>query len=286
MFERILVPLDGSEVAEAVLPQVRRLLLRHEAEVLLFTAVLPAPDLGFPATSSFELARRYIRRAAERLSADGIRARGVIRHGTAGYSILEEASRWPATLIALSSHGRSGLSRWTFGSVAEKILRSSPVPVLAVRSFEADRLRREELPFRTILVPVDGSGASLTVLPGILDLARPLNARVLLLQVQEPGEPPTEWTHAQDPVERANETLRAACIPATVKVRRGDPASEILQEASESCADLIAMSTHGRSGPSRWLLGSVTEKILRASPVPLFVSRRAESQGTRAAETA
>jgi nucleotide-binding universal stress UspA family protein len=282
--ERILVPLDGSERAEAILPQIRRQLSRTEAEIVLLTSVFSPPDFHLQLPGMLEEARAYLRRTADRLNAQGLRCRTLVEAGPAASAILEVARREEISLVAMSTHGRTGLSRWAFGSVAEKVIRSSPQPVLVVRSFR-ERSRQQEVPFRNILVPVDGREASLSVLPAVLSLARPVDAHVTLICVHEASAFEGRWESADAPVAHARQAMIDACIPMTTEIRHGDPASEILKAADERSIDLIAMATHGRSGPSRWVLGSVTEKVLRASTVPIVVARR-KKELERAEESA
>lgn len=276
--ERILIPLDGSETAEAILPQVQRFLRRHAAEVILLQAIPSlAPDFHFAVPGHKDEVNAYIRKRTFELINDGIPARGFVKHGNAAELILETAATEHASMIAMSTHGRTGLERFVFGSIAEKVLRASPAPVLLVRSFPQaglSRGRMEGLPFRNILVPLDGSEASSSVIPLLLAFARPIDARVTFLHVAEPDPLAPHFPPPGKAVREAEQTLIEACIPAVVVDRQGDPASEILHHADEHETDLIVMSSHGRSGPSRWVLGSVTEKVLRSAKVPMIVSRR------------
>ncbi|HXX95281.1 MAG TPA: universal stress protein [Planctomycetota bacterium] len=282
MGERILIPLDGSETAEAILPQVQRFLRRHAAEVVLLQAVGGiAPDFHFAVPGQHEEVNAYIRKRTFELVNDGITARGLVREGRAAELILEAAESERATLIAMSTHGRTGLGRFVFGSVAEKVLRASPVPVLMVRSFPhggPSRGRIEELPFRNFLVPLDGSDASASSIPLILRWARPLDAHVTLLHVVEPGPLAPHWPAPGAAVRETQKALTEACIPNVLEELQGDPASEILRWSEEHETDLIVMSSHGRSGPTRWILGSVTEKVLRAATVPLVVAHRSPAR--------
>jgi nucleotide-binding universal stress UspA family protein len=163
--------------------------------------------------------------------------------------------------------------------VAEKVLRASPVPVLVVRSFPApaekalSRGRLEALPLRHILIPTDGSERSLGIVGWIREFAHPIDARVVLLHVIEDPMAGEGWRGPAEPVKQAERGLLEAGIPVTTAYRRGDPAIEILAACEEHSIDLLAMSTHGRSGPSRWAFGSVTEKVLRASNLPMLVAR-------------
>lgn len=292
MLERILVPLDGSETAEAILPQVRRVLNRHQAETLLIRAVPVFPPdfhLGLPGARA--QAELYMRRVTFQLVNDGVRCRGLVRQGPAAEAILDAAAAERVSLIAMATHGQTGPARWVFGSITEKVLRASPVPVLVVRSCPSapgkaiSRGRLEELPFRNILVPLDGSEESLGVLGFVKEFAGPLDARVTLLSVVD--EYAERWHSPGGTQEAAEKVLTAACIPSVVKTRRGEPAEEILKACEEDGIDLLAMATHGRSGPGRWVFGSVTEKVLHAATAPLLVvrRRRASPGGSEAAST-
>src|SRR6185295_8206073 len=178
---------------------------------------------------------------------------------------------------ALSTHGRTGAARWVMGSVAEKVLQASSLPVLVARSFAptACRGRLESLPIRNFLVPLDGSRLSLGALDSVLKVARPVDAHVTLLHVAEPSPYDGRWDPPDETLNEAEQILREACIPTLVEHRKGDPAEQILKFAEEKGMDLIAMTTHGRSGPSRWVFGSVTAKVLRSSDLPLLVVRQA-----------
>ncbi len=273
MLERILVPLDGSETAEAVLIQVRRLLKRKDAEVLLLrvaeTDWLPTAESRRLAEELPKLAQAYIRETAERLEREGVRVRGLIAGGATAAEIIATAADQKASLIAMTTHGRSGLLRFTLGSVAEKVLRASPVPVLVIRS---ETPTPHELDFKTLLVPVDGSERSIEVLPIASEFARTYGARILVVTANDSGE------DIDDVVQRTVGMFVAVGNPADGEVVEGDAASAILDVARRRSVDAIAMATHGRGGPLRWMLGSVTEKVVRAARVPLLVVRTREQR--------
>lgn len=269
MLRRVLVPLDGSATAEQILSELRRILPRHHAQLILFHAIPFAP------LSNERESEKYLRRLSFQLTNDGYPTAHVTRLGTAADSILDVAAEVRASLIAMTSHGRSGAARWVLGSVAERVLQVSEIPVLVARSTPSglSRGKREALPVRNFLVPLDGSRTSLGALASVLSLARPVDAHVTLLHVSEPTPFEGRWNSPDDTLKEADKLLRDACIPAKIEHRQGDPSEEILKASGEGHADLIAMTTHGRSGPSRWVYGSVTSKVLRSSSVPLLVVR-------------
>jgi len=283
MFDTIVIPLDGSETSKAILPQIRKLLFHKDAELVLVRAVsMPGGMEG----QTLDLMESMRARAAEELHAitheltsKGARARSVVRTGEPADVILDVASEEGATLIAMSTHGRSGLGRWALGSVAEKVLRASPVPVLALRSFtEAGKpTPAEDLSLKRILVPVSTDSLSLKVLEPALELAKLFGSSVTLLHTCEGsacGMPVPE-------LKQAYERFREAGIEVEPMMKQGDPASQVLETCGELKADLIAMTTHGRRGLPRWMLGSVTEKVLRASKVPLLIVRPAKAAAPR-----
>jgi nucleotide-binding universal stress UspA family protein len=273
MLERILVPLDGSSLAESVLTQVRQLLLHKDSEVLLIRVVPHPPsteaDIMQPLEKMRAAASEYLRAIEEGLSSQGARVRRRVAEGFPAAAILDAAAKENATLIAMSTHGRTGLSRWVFGSVTEKVLRGSPVPVLAVPSFTTEG---RELPFKRIVVPIAAADRSLEALPAVLELAPLFAAQVFLVHACE-----GEGCSVEVPqMRKAYDRLHQAGIPAEPLMKQGDPAAQILEASRDAGADLIAMTTHGHSGLSRWVLGSITEKVLRASRVPILVVRTAK----------
>ena len=306
MLERILVPLDGSPSAEAILSQLGHLLRRKDSEVLLLRVMDLPPILRDLESVSYlpsarEEAENYVKSMQAGLSGKGAKVRGQVIEGAAAEAILEVARKENAGMIAMTTHGRSGLGRWTMGSVAEKVARSSDVPVLIVRSFReaagggAESLPAQELPFRRILVPVDGSPTSLAVVGAAKELALLFNSEVLVLHVWPPVGPlyvlpgvPVFSTNPkaifsappadQDKVTaQVDELFRQAGLNVTRLSTDGDVAAEIIDRSKTMGADLIALGTHGRSGVSRWVLGSVAERVLRHASVPVLLVRTPSS---------
>jgi nucleotide-binding universal stress UspA family protein len=249
-------------------------------------------------------AEHYIQDLVQRFEDRGAKARGRVIVGSAPETILAVAEEEGSTMIAMTTHGRTGLSRWLMGSVAEKVVRASSVPVLLLRSFRStsqgamEPATAEEVPFRKLLVPTDGSPASLAVVGPAAKLAQLFHSEIVVLHVEWPYvpsgailpgmdagvmSPPSEPTPSQE-----DETTRKAAegfLQAGLRVTRltvlGDPASEIIDQGSESEIDLVALTTHGRTGFSRWLTGSVTERILRHAVVPLLIVRAADIKRDR-----
>src|SRR5262245_4739149 len=144
MLDRIVIPLDGSATAESVLPQVRRLLADGD-EVILVRAEPPVPSdaAAFTLPAELEAATEYLAGVQERLRGQGVRARVVARAGEAADVVLETVRASRAGLIAMATHGRSGIARILLGSTAERILREAPVPVFLVRPYSSYELLPE-----------------------------------------------------------------------------------------------------------------------------------------------
>lgn len=316
MFERILVPLDGSPRAEMILPQIARILKREDSEILLLRIVdVPSAigriDLANLRNQEREEAQRYIGDLARRFSQAGAKVHGRVAEGYPADVILTTAKAEGSTLIAMSTHGRSGLVRWTLGSVCEKVARAAEVPLLLVRSFrrtpkgDLEPIVPEELPFRRILVPIDGSSTSMEILDPARKFGQLYGSEMFVLHVETPYVPPTtvlpgvevvfpRMAPPATPADRDETTRKAADrfeqagLKTTRETTVGDPATEILEWSMNRGADLIALGTHGRSGLARWALDSVAERILRSSEVPLLLVRAPaatkKSQGARRAK--
>lgn len=292
MLQKILVPLDGSPLAEAVLPEIRRFFRHEDSEVILLrvsqAASLEPYGLGLEA--ALAEARLYVARLARDLVVQGIRARSVAELGTPAGTVLRVAREEKATLIAMATHGRTGFRRAVVGSVAEAVLRASEIPVFVVRPeggpvaagepAVAKATAGEPPPLRNILVPLDGSERALTALRPAADLARRFRARVVLLHVVVP-ERETGVPSPEEPLKKAASRLRRRGISTLNLIENGDPAQTILDSCHHHEVDLIVMATHGRTGLARVVTGSVTEAVLRQAPVPLLVVRPADAAAER-----
>jgi nucleotide-binding universal stress UspA family protein len=281
MFEKILVPLDGSSLAEETLLHLRKLLSRGDAELILVCAADPSSAKHapwIPEARSLGEAGRYLSGIQDRLSEEGLRVSSHARRGAPAKVILNMAQEYKATMIAMASHGRTGLRRLILGGVAQEVLRKSPVPVYVVRPFRS----HEGLPrttagpddqfIHTILLPFDGRELASTMVPLVSELADLFESRVVLLSVQEPGAKKREdVAEPSATLGKVSLELEEQGVATLSLIRRGNPAREILEAARMHHADLIAMATHGRSGMSRLVMGSVTEKVLHDAPCPMLI---------------
>jgi nucleotide-binding universal stress UspA family protein len=192
MYDRILVPLDGSEVAEQVLPYVKLLARPGKVPVTLLRAVEPIPyDLIAVAVrvpvdevnADIQAnAQKYLEKTAAPLREEGLPVLLKVLSEPAATCIVDEGARDPGTLIAMSTHGRSGISRWAFGSVTGKVIQTTANPLLIIRS--SDELTPEsEITMDHVIVPLDGSELVEQILPHVAYLAKALDLSVTLLRV-------------------------------------------------------------------------------------------------------
>ena len=194
-------------------------------------------------------------------------------------------------LISMSTRGHSGLGRWVYGSNADKLLHSTATPLLLLRPGEDDETATEQKPIDTLLVPLDGSALAESALPQVEALARAMSVKISLVQVitsPAMAYPATE-AYAFDPqlatnLERAaagylrekRTELEQKGFQVETTVKNGYPAAHIIDLAAENEGCLIVMSTHGRSGLGRWIMGSVADRVLRASFSPVLLLRPTE----------
>lgn len=273
MFQHILVPLDGSENSRRVLALLPRLVDPVSPPRVTLLGIVEAAD------STAEV-RARLAEAAGALGERGRIAEPLVRNAVdASEGILRVCAERGADLVLMATHGRTGLARLLRGSVAERVLRRCPAPLLLCNPRGLPAPDANGARFRRILVPHDGSEVADAVLEPVAELARAYAAEVVLFkaetfQTDGPKDRlrnPDELLASLDPL---RERLHAAGVP-LVRTRAafGAPVAEILRAQEASEADLLALSTHGRSGPSRWWFGSVAEALVREAPCPLFVVR-------------
>ena len=185
----------------------------------------------------------------------------------------------------MATHGRSGVDRWLLGSVAEKVLRGTTNPLLLIRATKDGKSEGEKV-FKRVIVPLDGSALAEKVLPHVTALAREITFKTVLLRAYnlrqvistlEDYIPDWDLLEIQAREEakaylqsKARELKAQGAIEVSSLASGKEPALEIIDLAAEPDS-LIAMCTHGRSGLKRWVLGSVTEKVVRHSNSPVLV---------------
>lgn len=259
MIRKIVVPVDGSEASEKILP--------HLSEVFR------AADADFRFVNVTGWNEEALKRG--RLYLDDLKARAsvrfpyvtteLLRGRSTAFEILKDAVVQHADLIAMMTHARTGLSRLLFGSTSRELVRISQIPVLLCRPSWSVR------PIRKVLVPIDGSRTSQAVLPVAGDLALGAGARLVLLSVVPNAE---LRDVAGRQLRRVAATLSRRGVEVEQILKPGEAVEEILQTAREEGVDLIALGTHGRAGTERFFWGSVAESVLSEAETPLLIRRR------------
>jgi nucleotide-binding universal stress UspA family protein len=300
MFRKIMVPLDGSELAENALEPAISLAEKINGEILLLSAAVDdlalawsRPGLGMEivdelATHSRERLGVYLASVRKAKRDSPVVVEFKVEEGDAAGVIVDTAAAEEVDLIIMSTHGRSGISRWLMGSVAERVLRNAPCPVLAVH---------DEAFFEHILITLDGSDLSECALEPGLAVARLLGGQVTLLRVGPPEEAAPSLVSDLETAEaglgeqvrdesyhRMESYLRrvaGSCSESLgrkvdIAPRTGAVAPAILDYIDFKGIDLVVMATHGRTGLRRWVYGSVTEKVLRKARCATLIVRPAE----------
>ncbi len=298
MFRQLLVPLDHSPLAEQALGPAFALANASHAKIDLVEVHEPVP-LGAPDDAPLnpsepEKDEAYLEALVARFGAGMPTAptHAVVR-GEPSTQICRRAHAIDADLIVMTSHGRTGLGRAWSGSVADAVIRHCAVPVLMERPVEDGPADGAPRPIHRILVPLDGSALAAEILPPAARLARCMGAQIVLLRVvpnvpivsADPSVPFAFDVLAQDAaatallVDEARQQLsdvrrmlnewRIDSVESHVTVS-DSPAPEIIATAARCNADVIAMSTSGR-GASRLIIGSVADKVIRGTRVPLLL---------------
>jgi nucleotide-binding universal stress UspA family protein len=291
MTRRILVPLDGSVTAEAVLPYATSLARAADASLLLLRIVTPGEigqSLFWKTTIPAELRREWTEEALTRANvylasvAERLRARDlhvvfdVQPADDAATAIVARAEHESEVrLIAMTTHGYGGALRWAFGSVAAKVLHATPTPLLIVRSNGGEHPSVTEVTYRTICVPLDGSPLAEQALATAQPIAARIGATLLLVCVVT-GD---DIAEARKYLEGVAQRLRADRFNVQTHVVEGIPADQIIYVAQTEHADLIVMATHGRTGLRQIWLGSVATKVVHSAELPVLLVRAYQEEG-------
>lgn len=299
----IIVPLDGSSLAECAVPVALRLVQPEDGRLILLRvpvyAEAQAPigaeyNMFWPeirdAPSNFRQvyqdAEQYLTHVAAQYEKQGVTVTARVEEGDRAGAIVDLAAETRADLIVMTTHGRTGVSRWIIGSITERVLHDAPCPVLAVRA-QADCLPEQPASgvADRVVVPLDGSELAELALAPALAIAKATGGELVLFRVGQPDaeatDPsigrPTETSEAY--LERVAAEIRQAGVnvsTVTVASSGSGPASvanAILDFAAAEGINIIAMSTHGRSGLRRWVYGSVAEKVLHNADIATLIVR-------------
>ena len=300
MFEKILVPLDGSQLAETALEAALVIARKQSGEIILLTVptygqvMAPGPagyTLMTPSQSPDILnedAETYLDGIYRRISGPGIEVMTEVVGGDIAGNIVDMAAAEKADLIVMTNHGYSGFTRWMMGSITERVLRSAPRPVLVIRC--------AGLPENAVIT-LDGSSLSEQALVPGLNLARLLGADVTLLLIDEAKKlgdlelslldvagaglgqqiAQEDQDHSIQYLSEIVEKFSSSNQEIKILVLGGSAADSILAYVEKKPADLLIMATHGHTGLRRWVYGSVTEKCLHNSACAMLIVRPDEA---------
>lgn len=307
MYQKILVPLDGSELAEVVFTYAKELAGRLDVEVILLYVYSSALREFIPMHRAYieraaEIVRSRAREVQERTGVQPggkpVEVRGEMAEGYPAEEVLRYADENKVGLILMATHGRSGRKKgWIMGSVASKVLHASNAPVLLVSAGIPDEIVYDQWPSKTILVPLDGSELAESALPHAEALAKQRGTElvdVVLLRVCEPpatssyyvpelAEVPLNWGKyieqemakckqvAQEYLSGIEKQLKDKGIIVRSEVLVGNAADGIVNYANKNPFNLIVMATHGRSGFSRLVYGSVAANVLHGVSSPILL---------------
>ena len=283
MFKSILVPLDGSGYGKSVLPYVKELAPRFGSKVYVLGV-----GIGSKQRRVNRLLGEYINDVANNLRIDNIEVEPVILYGRPADEILIFTEENDIDLIIMATHRRGGMARWWVGSVAENVVSEACASVLLVRSNHLEEIETmKKSTLLNILAPLDGSDIGEAALSHAEALAMETGASLSLLQVIPPpggleakifGSEFRRLVKAmhdsgEEYLGSVAERLTKKGVKTTYKVIAGDPAHMIVEHINDEKVSLVAMSTHGRTGIARWILGSVADKVLHEAEVPMFLVR-------------
>lgn len=285
---RILVPLDGSELAAKALPVAESLCKQLEGQLDL---VLVLPPLVLPyvggepyipgevytriETDRNQEARRYLAEATMTAREHGITAQSHLDHGDPAARLLDLAKEQGSALVVMTTHGRTGLARFALGSVADRVVRGGVVPALLLRSFP-ELTHGSDL--SRVLIPLDGSLLSEQPLSSIVPLLAGRVVRAItLLRVADPRDGESGRQLCENYLnavrQRLTDSLGDRECSISVLVRsHSNPAASIVEASSDGECDLVLMSTHGEAGIGRWAFGGVTDRVLRDGKTPLLLA--------------
>lgn len=295
IYKKLLVPLDGSKLGELSFPFAKDLAVKLNLSITFLYVSTPEEKESGPMHKAYvEWTAHNIRGQSIADGAPLATSGAVVVHQSAAEGILDCARDNNIDLILMVTR-----ARWDLGSVADRVLRTSHIPVCLVRGDSTARISHDNWSYMTIIVPLDGSRLAEGILPHVEAIAKsrgPGTVDVILVRVCEPPAVSSDYPedmavsweeHVKQEVATCQvsgkqylsgieERLNQAGIKVKQHTLVGKVADEIIDFAEKTPSSLIAMSTHGRSGVGRWVFGSVAEKVLLGASSPILLVRPSE----------
>ena len=309
MYKKILVPMDGSELAERVLPYVKAMVKDKEGVSVTFIYSIqpvdsPLVDKKFKTrieAEAREAAEKYLENLIRRLDYKESADCNILT-GNAAEKIIDYAADKKINLIIMSTHGTSGLTRFRHGNIADKVMHSVNIPVWLIKSEHPIRTLVKESKKLKVMVTLDGSKLSEEAIKHATALATQLGKENVDLHLFRVCElfPQDERHHERTPrnieeyMSEEQKRIKEVCSAYLGKIQNrlakegfnvkssvdeGIQAETIIREANDLKVDFIVMSTHGRTGFSHWAFGSIAEKVIRGAECPVFIVRNVEKKG-------
>jgi nucleotide-binding universal stress UspA family protein len=287
--------MDGSSLAECVLPHVVAIAKTFQARVTLLQVQGRSKETGpFVDPLGWQMgkleAKNYLERINTHLRQSGLQTESKLINGQAANGIIEFAHDSQANLIILSSHGRSGLSVWNVSSVVRKIIQRAYLPTMIVRAYQAPEESITDLNYKRIMIPLDSSQRAECAIPISTRLARYYKAQLLVTHVVSQPEMPRRTPLSKDEITLIDQLIQLNKEEATkylqqIKNRlkskdidvqthlllRDDVASALHEVVEQEDVDMVILSAHGYSGKTKWPYGNVVEKFITYGSTPLLI---------------
>ncbi|HEY3276175.1 MAG TPA: universal stress protein [Syntrophorhabdaceae bacterium] len=294
MFKHILLPLDGSSLAECAIPYAAALAKAFDARITLLR-VLEKPYQNGCSQPVDPLdwrmckveAKSYLDNLAGLLGERGPKTESVLLDGDPAQHIVKLVGEWDLDLIALSSHGQSGLSSWNYGSVMRKVIALAHSSILVVRAYKETQREEKQSIFKRIVLPLDGSKRAECVLSPAIALAQAYESKLFLVHVTARPEMPRLKVPTQEDMDLADRVVernleemtrqfeqleKRANVDTEIRVVADSHVAERLHElVKQEKADLVILSAHGYSGKTKWPYGSVASTFIEYGVTPLLV---------------
>ena len=297
MFRHLLVPLDGSRLAERALPAAAFCARSLAASLTLVHVIernAPAEAHGERHLTTVAEAAAYLSETARGPLLAGLRVTTHVHEAgvrDVARAITEHTEELAPDLVVMSTHGRGGARRLIVGDIAQQVIAMGTTPVLLVRASAGRQSTVPATGFRTILAPIDGDPDHEKGLPAAAELARSCKARLHLIMVVPtlgrlsgergaagrllPGAARVllEMDHdgATEYLQRHAHALAGQGLTVTWEASRGDPARTIVAAARRQAVDLVIMGTHRKAGAEAFWAGSVASRVIARLEVPLLL---------------
>jgi len=303
MLKNVLVPLDGSVLAECALPHAIALAKAFDAQITLLNVLeQPTESFGRPKADPLDWylqkteANKYLEAVRKRLEKSHISVKTILLEGRAIEQIIEMAHANDVDLLVLSSHGKHGANGWSVSGIVQQVLHRVRISTLIIRAYHSNVVPLGDLFYRRLLVPLDGSRRAGSALPLATALIQAHHAELMLVHVVSKPEMARYMPLTQEDAELMNrfvernqeegnkylDQLREH-LPANVQTRLlvSDNIAATIQNFSEQeQIDLLILSAHGYSGEAKWPYGSVTNRFITDGTMPLLIVQDLPQEGS------